>query len=75
MITESDSFSTIDLGDHYAILPTDGSIQKKYFDEGIKFKTVEQGYAYNSATNPRFLTIEQIRSLIRENINRDFVPV
>ena len=30
MITSSDSFSTIDLGDYYAILPSDGSVQKLY---------------------------------------------
>ena len=30
MITASDSFSTIDLGQYYAILPSDGSVQRQY---------------------------------------------
>ena len=30
MITASDSFTTIDLGDYYAILPSDGRVKKLY---------------------------------------------
>ena len=30
MITASDSFSTVDLGDYYAILPSDGSVHEAY---------------------------------------------
>ena len=75
MITDSDSFSTVDLGDNYAILPTDGLIEMKYDEEGIKYKKVSQGYAYNSGTNPNFLTVQQIRSLIREHIDKNFQPL
>ena len=35
MITASDSFSTIDLGSYYAILPSDGLVQQRYQDAGI----------------------------------------
>ena len=34
MITASDSFSTVDLGDYYAILPSDGSVQEAYQQAG-----------------------------------------
>ena len=35
MITESDSFTTVDLGDYYAILPADGRVQRRYAEAGI----------------------------------------
>ena len=36
MITASDSFSTIDLGPYYAILPSDGSVQAKYTEKACR---------------------------------------
>jgi len=75
MITSSDSFSTIDLGSYYAILPTDGSVQRLYQAAGSTVKTVEPGFAYNSGTNPDFLGVEQLRYLIREHVDPSFQPV
>ena len=74
MITVSDSFSTIDLGHYYAILPSDGSIQRRYGETGRSVRMVEQGFAYNSGSNPEFLTIEQIRQLIRDHVDPQFTP-
>lgn len=48
MITASDSFSTIDLGAYYAILPSDGRVQKLYQEAGIRSTEVPLGFAYNS---------------------------
>ena len=75
MITSSDSFSTLDLGKYYAILPSDGRVHQRYVEEGIKIKEVEKGFAYNSGTNPEFLDVESIRSLIRKHVNQEFMPV
>ncbi len=74
MITASDSFSCIDLGDYYAILPSDGSCHAQYQEASRSFIPVKKGFAYNSGSNPDFLSVEQIRSLIREHINSDFKP-
>lgn len=75
MITSSDSFSTIDLGPYYAILPSDGWVQKKYQKAELPITPVEPGFAYNSGTNPDFLNIEQLRSLIKQNVDPDFQPI
>ncbi len=75
MITASDSFSSIDLGDYYAILPSDGRLLQRYQQEGIGFEHVQAGFAYNSGSNPNFLTVEQLRAFIREHVNPDFAPV
>ncbi len=75
MITASDSFSSIDLGDYYAILPSDGSAHSKYEIAGRSFIPVKKGFAYNSGSNPEFLSVQEIRALIREHINSDFQPL
>ena len=74
MITASDSFTTIDLGDYFAIMPSNGHLLEKYQKQGIEFKKVREGFAYNSETNKNFLSVEEIRRLIRKNIDKNFMP-
>jgi UDP-N-acetylglucosamine 4,6-dehydratase (inverting) len=65
MITESDSLNTIDLGHYYAILPS-GS--EAGIDDFLKHhagsRRVEAGFSYDSGRNPRFLSVEELRTLI-----------
>jgi hypothetical protein len=75
MITPSDSFTTIDLGAYYAILPGDGKVLKDYLAAGIVSQPVQQGFAYNSGTNPEVLTVDQLRQLIRDHVDPEFQPV
>ena len=75
MITASDSPNTVDLGDYYAILPSDGLLQQRYQDAGISSAAVPPSFAYNSGSNPEFLTVEQLRALIREHVDPAFQPV
>ena len=74
MITSSDSFTTLDLGTYYAILPSDGRVQKLYRETGVSNTSVPAGFAYNSGSNPDFLSVEQLRALIREHVDPAFVP-
>jgi UDP-N-acetylglucosamine 4,6-dehydratase len=74
MITASDSFSTFDLGPYYAILPSDGTTEAQYRLAGRILQPVSAGFAYNSGTNPDFLTVDQLRALIREHVDQDFMP-
>ena len=55
MITESDSFTTIDLGPYYAILPGDGCVLKRYASGCRLFRRPEG--LHNSGTNPEFLGV------------------
>jgi UDP-N-acetylglucosamine 4,6-dehydratase len=74
MITSSDSPSTIDIGNYYAIL---GSGLQKNMAKYVQFlnaKTVPAGFAYDSGTNPDFLTVDQIRALIKIHMNPEFKP-
>jgi UDP-N-acetylglucosamine 4,6-dehydratase len=75
MITASDSFTTVDLGPYYAIFPSDGRLLERYRSEGRSFRDVEQGFAYNSGSNPEFLSVDQLRALILEHVDPGFAPV
>jgi len=75
MITSSDSFNTVDLGDYYAILNTGGGHTVSEYLKKNKGKKVKEGFCYNSGTNQRFLTTLQIQNLIRKNIDQTFRPV
>jgi UDP-N-acetylglucosamine 4,6-dehydratase len=73
MITPSDSPNTVDLGPYFAILPAGAGTVNKYLAERAA-QPVECDFSYNSGTNPDFLTVEQIRALIRHHVDPDFVP-
>ena len=75
MITTSDSVSTIDLGTYYAILPSDGSVQRNYRIAGLSVKSVEPGFSYNSGSNSDFLSVDRLRDLIRKHVDSAFKPV
>ena len=68
MITDSDSYSTIDLGKYYAILPSDGMLLNLYQKNNIKFNKVEQGFSYDSGGNPHFLSVDELRQLIDKTL-------
>ena len=72
MITSSDSFYTVDLGDYYAILSPTGTHGVEAYCERFGGTPVEPGYAYNSGANPEFLSVEQLRTLVRDHIDPDF---
>ena len=74
MITESDSDTTYDIGDYYIILPSKNEeIIRKY--KKFNIKKVYANFSYNSGDNKKFLTIQEIRKLIKNNISKDFEPI
>ena len=75
MITVSDSYTTIDLGKYFAILPSDGSLYEKYKNSNTNFSNFKKGESYNSGQNNVFLNISEIRELIRKNIDQNFKPI
>lgn len=72
MITASDSFNTVDLGRYFAILPQSAKYSLEHYCSLNGCKPVPKGYAYNSGTNPDFLSVEQLRDLIREHLDPSF---
>lgn len=72
MITSSDSYTTLDLGCYYAILPSQvsDSLQDHYLQTGAV--KVAPGFSYNSGSNDTFLTVPQLRDLVRQHVDPEF---
>lgn len=69
MITESDSQTTVDLGSYYAILPASGTITIADYCTQMNGKPVPLGFRYDSGSNTNFLSVEQLRALVSEQVN------
>ena len=69
MITLSDSFNTVDIGRVYAILPQSRELTPTEYARQTGGQPVPPGFTYNSGTNDQFLTVEEIRRLLREKLN------
>ena len=72
MITSSDSASTIDIGKYYAILPADEQKIASYVANQKEYKHVEAGFSYSSGSNSQFLTVNEIRKLIKIHVDPTF---
>jgi UDP-N-acetylglucosamine 4,6-dehydratase len=72
MITATDALSTVEFPDYYVILPSappSWSIPRFLQESNsIPGKMVEEGFCYNSGTNPHFLTVEELRYLINTEL-------
>ena len=72
MITETDSINTIEFDDYYVILPSLPLWNTEKFrneSNGKPGKFCELGFKYNSGTNKRFLTIDEIKELVKKNVH------
>jgi len=69
MITASDSFNTVDLGRYFAILPSGGQYSLEAYCRERNAKPVEPGFSYNSGSNSHFLTVDELRVLIAQEVH------
>ena len=72
MITASDSFSTYDLGKYYAIIPQLHTWTLDDFINHFNAKKVVQGFNYNSGENTEWLSVEDIRNLVKQHVDPSF---
>ncbi len=74
LITSAESFSTIDIGDFYVILPNPEYHLGRHDKKFPLCKKVPEGFQYNSGSNKNFLSIYELRELIKEHIDEKFKP-
>lgn len=74
MITTSDSYNTVDLGEYYAIVPQTFRYSLDEYLSKNKASKVDAGFAFNSGTNDRWLGVQELRNLIKEVIDPSFDP-
>ena len=68
MITISDSLNTVDIGNYYAILPNGGGYTIEEYCKSMDGLPVPPGFSYNSGTNPSFLSIPELKKLIKTHL-------
>jgi UDP-N-acetylglucosamine 4,6-dehydratase/5-epimerase len=69
MISESDSFTTFDIGNYYIILPVQNkSLIGRY--KKFNIKKVTPNFRYSSGTNSKFLNIKELKFLIKNYIKK-----
>ena len=71
MITEHDSFNTIDIGDKFVMAANEdqkNKFKKHYADA----KDIDCGFSYNSKDNNYFLTVDEIRQGIKQHVDKEF---
>jgi UDP-N-acetylglucosamine 4,6-dehydratase/5-epimerase len=73
MITASDSFTTYDLGKYYVILPQMTSWNLEDYINNFSAKLVPQGFSYSSDKNTEWETVEQLRVLIKNHVDQEFI--
>ncbi len=74
MITQTDAINSLEFDDYFVITP---SLQT--WDTAAYLKTYNgvycpEAFRYASNTNTRWLSVDQLRSLIREHVDPDFQP-
>ena len=69
MITSSDSYNTYDLGKYFVILPQNPVFNIENFIRDKKAKKAKPGFSYNSGQNKHFLTVDELRILINNNLD------
>ena len=68
MITASDSLYTVDLGRYMAILPNMNGADVEKYAKARGGQRVAPGFAYESGSNPHFLTVGELRQLIAQHV-------
>ena len=71
MITTSDSFFTYDLGQYYVILPSQPNFDLNKYIDKHRVQKVSQGFSYNSKNNDKFLSVSQLRNLMKKHLKFD----
>lgn len=68
MITTCDSINTVDLGYYFAILPSGGEYDIDSYCKKTGGVKVGEGFSYNSGKNTDFLSVDQLKELIKTHV-------
>lgn len=72
MISVSDSFTTYDIGKYFVILPQTSNYKFDEFANKYNAKKVPEGFFYNSGSNTEWLSVEELRILIKKHVDPTF---
>lgn len=73
MITETDSLNTIEFDKYYVITPSTPQWDPEDLMKKFKGKKAKPGFKYNSGTNDRWLTVEDLKKAIKQLTEKEEV--
>ncbi len=72
MITDADAPMTFDLSDGYVILPAGNAKLEEHYLKEVGATPCTSDFRYNSGTNEEFLTVDELREMIRQHVDSGF---
>lgn len=72
MVTVTDAINTVEFKDYFVILPSLQLWDVAEFTDAFNGAACQDGFCYNSGTNTDWLSVEQIRNLIKTHVAPDF---
>lgn len=72
MITETDAINTIEFKNYFVIQPSMNLWDADKYMEKFGGRCCANGYSYGSGTNTEWLTVDELRRLIREEVDPQF---
>jgi len=72
MITETDGLNSLEFKRYFVILPSMQLWDPKAYAAAFGGRRCESGFNYSSANNTEWLSVTQLRALIREHVDPDF---
>jgi UDP-N-acetylglucosamine 4,6-dehydratase (inverting) len=73
MITETDALNTVEFDTYFVILPSYPLWDQDKFVKTYNGHSCAPGFRYNSGENTEWLSVEQIRELVRQHVDPGFV--
>lgn len=74
MITETDGLNTLEFKRYFVILPSMPFWDAEQYRQKFEGQRCDFGFRYNSGTNTEWLTVEQIRAMVRQYCDPTFQP-
>jgi UDP-N-acetylglucosamine 4,6-dehydratase/5-epimerase len=74
MITSTDALSTVQFDRYFVILPSIPLWDVQAFTEAFHGAPCPDDFAYNSGTNDQWLSVEELRRLMVEHVDKGFLP-
>jgi len=72
MITQTDAINTLEFAKYYVILPSMRLWDVDSYRREFKGKNCPIGFSYGSGKNTEWLTVEQIRKLVKDHVDPSF---
>jgi UDP-N-acetylglucosamine 4,6-dehydratase (inverting) len=74
MITENDSLNTYECANSYVVIPASPQWDVQDWCKRFKAVKVAAGFKYNSLANTEWLSVEDLRALIKTHLDPSFAP-